>query len=246
MIREDLMIEPLEAFFQQRIFGAGRKALLATAAKTGDKRAHEALTDRKATLTKQLAELQRRQDNLIGELERFETSGDAEVDAALRTGIKNRFASAVAEQRQAKEHLDQAIAGAQASQPVDLEILDQLPEHVIELSRLPDAELRALYDAFHLELRFDPNGSDLVIRVTVTTESAPILASTLATALGDTNHTGTVSSGNGLESAGVRELRHAPPNVATGRELLWEPGGAPISWVLSCENTVWDAGFLIR
>ena len=70
--------------------------------------------------------------------------------AALRTGIKNRFAAAVAEQRLTKEHLDQAIAGPQASQPVDLDILDQLPDHAIDLSLLPDDELRALYDAFHL------------------------------------------------------------------------------------------------
>ncbi|HZM83443.1 MAG TPA: hypothetical protein VFC19_47620 [Candidatus Limnocylindrales bacterium] len=82
-VREDLLIEPLQRFFRDRIFGSGRQAMLAAAAETGDLAAQEAAASREATLEAQLTELQRRQANLISELEKFESSGDDDVEIRL-------------------------------------------------------------------------------------------------------------------------------------------------------------------
>ena len=184
-VREDLLLEPLQAFFRDRIFGAGRQSMLAAAAETGDRAAREAAAARQASLTSQLGELQRRQSNLISELEKFEPSGDDEVDAALRARIKGRFAAIVTEQRSIKENLASVKDQARAAASVDISMIDQLPQTAIDLDRLPEDEVRALFDVFQLELRVHPNRQDLVVRVTVTSDTAPVLTSAVTKIVGD-------------------------------------------------------------
>lgn len=174
-VREDLLIEPLQRFFRDRIFGAGRQAILAGAAETDDLAAQQEAICRSAALEAQLSNLQRSQANLISELEKFEPSGDDDVDAALRAGIKSRFAAVIAEQNSIKESLAAAKEQARSLAPVDLAMIDELSLASIDLSRLPEDETRALFDIFHLELRVHPTRHDLVIRVTVTSDTAPTL-----------------------------------------------------------------------
>jgi site-specific DNA recombinase len=219
-VREDFLVEPLDNFFRDRIFGAGREAMLAAAAATGDRDAHDALASRRTAQSARLTELQRRQDNLISELEKFEPSGDEDVDAALRAGIRNRFAAIVAEQRTVKEQLTATTDEERAVAPLDLAILDQLPQSAIDLDRLPEDELRALYDVFQLELRVHPTRQDLVVRVTVTGETAPVLTSTITKIFGGPRT---------LEASGGRSIGLPPgtDNTKEVRELLRDPGGAP-------------------
>jgi hypothetical protein len=49
----------------------------------------------------------------------------------------------------------------------------------IDIAGLPTDQQRQLFDAFQLELRYHPLTREVIIRVTVTADSAPILAATL-------------------------------------------------------------------
>jgi hypothetical protein len=170
MVREDLLTKPLEDFFVDRVFGSGRKTMLAAAEAIGGREGREALASHRVTLAAQLEDLQRRQDNLISQLEKLEPPGDDDADTALRSGIKNRFATIIAEQRTVKGQLASAASEARDAEPIDISILDQLPLSAINLSRLSEDDMRALYDVFQLELRYNPHRQDLVIRITRTGE----------------------------------------------------------------------------
>jgi hypothetical protein len=88
MVREDLLNEPLARFFQQRVFGAYRKALLAALSHDSNADSRGELAARRVALVDEIEELQVRQANLIRELEGLKPTGDTEVDDAWRTGIR--------------------------------------------------------------------------------------------------------------------------------------------------------------
>jgi hypothetical protein len=65
-----------------------------------------------------------------------------------------------------------------SSSCTDLSLLDVVPQAHIDLDRLPKDRQRRVYDAFHLELRYNDLTSELDIRVTITGDSAAALAVT--------------------------------------------------------------------
>jgi hypothetical protein len=182
LVREDLLLDPLADFFAQRVFGAGRKRLLA--ASVGEAVIEPGLESQKAQLAHELGELRRAQDNLINELANLTPSGDTDVDNAWRAGIQRRFAAVVAEHRTKAQMLDALTRDAQHQAPVNLDLLDILPQEQIDLTRMPEPEQRRLYDAFHLDLRYHATRKEVTIRVTITGETAPLLASAARAALG--------------------------------------------------------------
>ena len=98
LIREDVLLDPIARFFTQRVFGPNRKILLADTLPTPAS-ANPELQARRIAIQAEITELQRRQTNLMRELETLAPSGDADVDAAWRAGIQARFAANIAEQR---------------------------------------------------------------------------------------------------------------------------------------------------
>ena len=60
-----------------------------------------------------------------------------------------------------------------------LSLLDTVPHANINLDRLPEERQRRLYDAFHLELRYNDLTSELDLRVTITGETATELGATV-------------------------------------------------------------------
>jgi site-specific DNA recombinase len=193
--REDLLTEPLETFFRERIFGAGRKSMLAAAQAFGDRPAQDALASRTAALTAKLGELRRRQGNLIKELETFESSGDPDADAGPQGGDQDpvRRHRRGATHRQRTARLGRRRGARHA--PTDLTILDQLPLSAINLDRLADHDRRALYDVFQLELRVNPHRRDLVIRVTVTSDMLPVLSAAITRIIEGAPDTNTLEGG---------------------------------------------------
>jgi site-specific DNA recombinase len=177
LVREDQLIEPLANFFDKRVFGTSRKIFLGTAAEHTTDMA--GVASRKAALTSELAEVQRRQTNLIKELEQLDPSGDPDVDQAWRSNIQTRFAATVTEQRSKKQLLAELTRQEEAAAPPDLDLLDWLPEGNVHLDRLPEEAQRQIYDAFHLELRYNALNREVTIRVLITGETAPALAATI-------------------------------------------------------------------
>jgi DNA invertase Pin-like site-specific DNA recombinase len=97
LVREDILLDPLATFFRTRVFGEHRKALLAdnTAAPARDAK----LDAERQSLLAQIAELKRRRENLLRELQTCQPIGDPDIDDVWRSGLRDQFAANVTEER---------------------------------------------------------------------------------------------------------------------------------------------------
>ena len=212
LVREDQLMEPLANFFDRRVFGASRKVLLGAA--VDEQAADTTIATRKARLAAEILELQQRQSNLITELGRFTPTGEADFDDAWRSGIQAQFAAVVAEQRSKKQLLAGIVREEQASAPIDLDLLDYLPQGHIDLSRLPEDQQRRIYDAFHLVLRYNALNREVTIRVSITADTAPILAATIESVLGE--HPETNAPGPEAHTSGPGASQHVLRQIPQG------------------------------
>src|SRR6266508_3148391 len=113
------------------------------------------------------------------------TAADPAVDIRKATltaeiaGLQTRFAATIAEQRTKKQLLAGIVREEQMAAPVDIDLLDLLPEEQVDLARLPEDQQRRIYDAFHLDIRYNAITKEVAIRVTITGDTAPTLAATV-------------------------------------------------------------------
>ncbi len=217
LVAEGQLIQPLARFFAEPVFGASRKSYLAAVAAGAHAAANSDLATRRAEITAAIEDLKQRQENLIKELERLQPSGDPDVDEAWRRGIQSRFAATVGEQRQKKQLLADLVREEQATAPVDVDMLDLLPQRDIDLRRLSEDQQRDIYDAFHLDLRYNCLRKDLTIRVTITADTAPAIAATVETITTDRQNAKKPGSGASAPDPGmeVRDVVGAPPGTRT-------------------------------
>jgi hypothetical protein len=177
IVREDLLLPPVARFFKNRIFGPSRKILLEDTIPGG--RVDPQLDARRVAVQAELADLQRRQNNLMQELERFNPSGDPDFDDAWRNSIQARFAANAAEQRAKNRLIADLTREQQETAPPDTGLIDALPLTAVDITLLPEEQQRRLYDAFHLEVRYDLPTHAVVLRVTIDAETAPALLDTI-------------------------------------------------------------------
>ena len=97
------------------------------------------------TIQAEITELQRRQTNLMRELEALTPTGDPEVDAAWRAGIQTRFAANIAEQRTKTKLLAAITREQQDTAAPDLDLLDVVPLHGLDVTLLPEDTQRRLF-----------------------------------------------------------------------------------------------------
>jgi hypothetical protein len=133
---------------------------------------HDEAADSTAALTQEITALQQRQNNLVAELEQFEPSGDDDFDKAWRSGIQPRFRSILAEVKEKKTRLAKLTQQARTQPAANPALLEVIHQGHIDVRRLPEERRRRLFDAFHLELRYNDLSHDLAIRVTITGETA--------------------------------------------------------------------------
>jgi site-specific DNA recombinase len=176
-VREDDLMPLVNQFFQRRIFGEARAGFLTT--EVDQPAARDDVDQRTATLTREIAALQRRQTNLITELEQFEPSGDDSFDQAWRSGIQERFRTILADLRKKTNLLTELTEQGQPERATDPALLEAIPTTNLAVSRLPEEQRRRLFDAFHLELRYDDRTNELDLRVTITGETADLLSATV-------------------------------------------------------------------
>jgi site-specific DNA recombinase len=116
-VREDRLLDCVQTFFAQRVFGQDRAVLLRhRMAKQGT---HERQDHNKriAAIEKAIAELGRRQDNLMDEREAKTIDDNDEAKLA---------------------ELDELRIGAEREQPQQPELLDMLPQLALDLADAPD------------------------------------------------------------------------------------------------------------
>ena len=185
MVREDLLLPVVGEFFAERVLGEGRKLFLPRHAPGPQA---EPDTGERGTLRARLEQLSRAQTNLLAQLEAFQPTGDPGIDAQWRTQLQRRFATIATERRTATERLErldsrQPHTHAAAEDPAAL--LDLLPCTGTDLTLLPDADQRRLYDAFHLQARYHRTHHRLTLSVTVSAATARSLGIMLTELAGD-------------------------------------------------------------
>jgi site-specific DNA recombinase len=224
LVAEGQLIEPLARFFAERVFGASRKRYLTAVTAGAAAAASSDLAARRAEITAAITDLKRRQQNLINELERLQPSGDPDADEAWRRGIQNRFTATVAEQRQKKQLLADLAREGQATAPADVDMLDLLPQRDIDVRRLPEDQQRDIYDAFHLELRYNRLRKDLTIRATITADTAQTMAAAAETISGERQKAQQPGSGADPDPGkGVWDVLSAPPGTRTPNPRIKSP-----------------------
>jgi hypothetical protein len=241
------------------VFGAGRKTYLAAATAHDHDAASAEAAARRAQITATIDDLRRGQHNLIKELESLQPSGDPGVDQVWRRGIQERFAAAVTDERRHRQLLTELADQPQATAQADTDLLDLLPQAHIDLRRLPDDQQRALYEAFHLELRYNCLTKQLTIRVTVSDAAAQAVARERHPT--DPRPQQTETSGPEADASGpdiaVRDALCAPPGTRTPNPLTMDHGYRPVSddagsgsamplpakaCVIACRSVPGDAG----
>ncbi|MGH3375682.1 MAG: hypothetical protein ACRDP6_13165 [Actinoallomurus sp.] len=151
----------------QRIFGPDRRRhLRAELQRSAKDQRNDSSADQRKQLSRELAGLQHRQDNLIDQLENFEATGDTDADREYRQTIQRRFAELTITRRTKQSELDQIKIDAPPAGD-DADLLDQIPQAQADMTELPESLERELYDAFHLKVRYNRPRHEATIQVTI-------------------------------------------------------------------------------
>jgi hypothetical protein len=173
-VREDHLLPVVSTFFGERILGPQRALYLNDRQPPSDYD-DGGVAARRAALRKQLDQLGRAQINLMKQLEAYEPIGDDDIDTEWRAALQGRFAQIAAERRLVNSRLagldreDADQGGGNAG------LLELLPQGDIDPTLLSEEEQRDLYDAFHLQVRYDRPKHQVTLRVTIYAEAVGAL-----------------------------------------------------------------------
>ncbi|WP_412521346.1 hypothetical protein [Actinomadura madurae] len=174
-VREDVLLDGARHFFAERIFGPRRQTHLRDQLRrSASARADSVTIKRGKQLKRELTDLQRRQDNLITQLETFESTGDADADRDYRQSVQRRFAELTATRRAKQAELDQLNADTSPGGD-DADLLDLIPHLPLNLSELSEDLERRLFDAFQLQIRYNRTRHEATFRVTVRADTVKML-----------------------------------------------------------------------
>jgi hypothetical protein len=109
------------------------------------------------------------------QLDAYEPIGDDDIDTEWRTALQRRFAQIATERRSLDSRLAR-LTGEDADRGgSNTALLDLLPQGAIDLTLLSEEEQRELFDAFHLQLRYDRPKHQVTLRVTIYAEAVGAL-----------------------------------------------------------------------
>jgi hypothetical protein len=176
VVREDLLVPIVGQFFAERVLGTNRALYL-------DRPAPPAPVARasreEGQLRTRLEQLARAQTNLFAQLEAYQPTGDDDVDIEWRTGLQRRFATITTERNTLRERLTHVAAAAErpAEDPDhQAALLAQLPCTGQDLTLISEEDQRHLYDAFHLQVRYNRAKEHVILRVTIDAATVHALA----------------------------------------------------------------------
>lgn len=153
-LREDVLLDAITTFYADRVFGPHRVDLiLADLAALNDSAADRRTTERDR-LTRALAAIDRKQDNLVRQAQ------DAGPDDPFAKGLRGAYNDLETQKGHIQAELASLEEAAGSSEPDrtergDLALLDALPYVNLDLADAPHQLLRNLFDATHLTARMD-------------------------------------------------------------------------------------------
>ncbi len=177
-VREDQLMDGLADFFTNYIFSPNRRAHVGAVLSQAEERAVLDHQTKIKAARNAIRELEERRQRLVRKLELSD-----DIDDALMRDIKARSAELGAEQADKRAELAK-LEGTQPPQPSP-ELLDLLPAGPIDFHALPEQIRRDLFEAFHLEMRYDLDANRASCRVTI---AGPVLDLQSRTAQGALRH----------------------------------------------------------
>lgn len=230
-VREDVLIRAVHDFFAERVFGPQRQQYLhAKLGQTRNTPADEASDARKAKLASTVADLQRRQDNLMSQLEVQEPTGDPQIDREYRASIQRRFAELAGQRRDAQAQLSRLNEQDQSPASDDLSLLEEIPQMAIRLDELPEDLQRRLYDAFQLQVRYNKPRHEARIRVTIREDTARTFAKAASVVTAGESDISPRRSRRSHASTKVSHVLGAPGRIRTCGTRFRKPLLYPLSY----------------
>ncbi|WP_158853155.1 recombinase family protein [Saccharothrix deserti] len=174
-VREDRLLDAVQTFFTQRVLGPDRTVHLRhQLAKQGTSRRDDH-QQRIAAIEKTIADLARRQDNLMDERETRTLDDGDEIGRAWAERLRARFADLENQRRAKQAELDELRTTAEREQPQHPELLDLLPAVALVLPDAPDPLQRALYEACGIKIYYDHNTRHVTIHATLRADTLPAI-----------------------------------------------------------------------
>ncbi|MFG2941762.1 recombinase family protein [Streptomyces sp. NPDC048282] len=167
-IRETALLEAVGAFFGDRVFGPQRRELFFADLSSRDDREARQREQERERLQRSLADVQRRQANILRQVE------ESDPGDPFARGLRDRYNDLERERRTtlgAVRALDTAEEAEPAGPTADaVELLDALPFLEMNLARAPEPLLWQLFELTHLkiELHDDSDHITLTIRLPAT------------------------------------------------------------------------------
>ncbi len=163
-VREDQLIDGLNAFLSQHVFGAYRRALLDTTAAAIDPDARRDDEERVAALRRAIGDTDQRIKRTIRSLE-LELELDPDPDPDLLRDINERRAELCARRQDLETQLDAAEARIHAAP--NPELIDVLPVTRVDLDQLPEQLARDLLEALRLKIHYNKTTNQARCRITL-------------------------------------------------------------------------------
>ncbi|MDI5973708.1 recombinase family protein [Streptomyces sp. SL13] len=189
-IGERPLLEAVHDFFENRVFGPDRHALLAAdlAAAASAPEPDAGREDEIERLRRRAEALDRRKERLLDRITSADEDGDDPQTAAeFRKGLRKRFDATEHERQDVLARIDAYREETVPDDAGDPSLLEAVPQLSVRFSRLPDALKREIFDAFRLRVHYD--GRDRTVRLEVTVVAAVAaglakIATRAATAVG--------------------------------------------------------------
>jgi len=175
-VREDRLLEALDAVIATHVFGPDRADHLRRGLAQMPARRQRAETQRAQVLRDQIADLTARQDRLIEELETADPA-----DRTFRDRLRRRFDALETERtnRLSQLHDLEQAPTTQREQAVDL--LDALPVlPKLDITQAPERIQRKLYDALQLQIHYDRPDNQARFRLVLTDDTIETLADVIS------------------------------------------------------------------
>jgi site-specific DNA recombinase len=160
-VREDTLLQRLNAFFSDHVFGAYRRSLLQASLRTLGLTAQQERGQQAAALRRSITDTETKIKRTVRNLELI-----ADPDPDLIRDINERRA----ELRAQKQHYETQLADLEARilHTPNPDLIDALPITEIQIDQLPEDLARSLFEALRLEIHYNKHTNTATARITLT------------------------------------------------------------------------------
>jgi site-specific DNA recombinase len=178
-VREEAITAVVEQAFSEFLFHPQRRNLLSEDLNEADAQAHRDRDERRTRLQRRVADLTRRQDNVLSQVE------DADPTDPFIQGLRRRYNDLQAQRQRALDEmaaLDADAAGPRHASEADLDVLDALPHLALNLERAPDELQHRLFELTKLRIEVHYPTRQAIIKITIPRDELTTVSAT-ATAI---------------------------------------------------------------